>query len=74
MDVANARFVEDVEASFQRNCMDLQKSQIFYKAVRTLATSTAVSLTLPPSSLCRSLFLSVYLSVYYARCCSVAFL
>jgi len=32
MDVANARFVEDVEASFERNCMDLQKSQIFYKA------------------------------------------
>jgi len=31
MDVANARFVEDVEASFERNCMDLQKSQIFYK-------------------------------------------
>ena len=32
MDVSNARYVEDVQASFEHNCMDAQKSNIFYKA------------------------------------------
>jgi len=32
MDVSNAKFVEDVQASFEHNCLDAQKSQVFYKA------------------------------------------
>lgn len=32
MDVANARYVEDVQASFEHNCLDAQKSAIFFKA------------------------------------------
>jgi len=32
MDVANARYVEDVQASFEHNCLDSQKTEIFYKA------------------------------------------
>jgi len=32
MDVANARYVEDVQASFEHNCLDAQKTEIFYKA------------------------------------------
>jgi len=32
MDVGNARYIEDVQASFEHNCMDAQKSTIFYKA------------------------------------------
>ena len=31
MDVSNARYVEDVQASFEHNCLDAQKSEIFYK-------------------------------------------
>jgi len=31
MDVANARYVEDVQASFEHNCLDAQKSSIFFK-------------------------------------------
>ena len=30
MDVGNARYIEDVQASFEHNCMDAQKSTIFY--------------------------------------------
>jgi hypothetical protein len=30
MDVGSGRFVEDVQASFEHNCMDAQKSTIFY--------------------------------------------
>jgi len=30
MDIGNARYVEDVQASFEHNCMDAQKSTIFY--------------------------------------------
>jgi len=30
MDVGNARFIEDVQASFEHNCMDAQKSSIYY--------------------------------------------
>ncbi len=33
MDVSNARYIEDVQASFEHNCMNAQKSNIFYKAV-----------------------------------------
>jgi len=36
MDVANARYVEDVESSFEHNCMDAQKSMIFYKACQDM--------------------------------------
>jgi len=32
MDVSNAKYVEDVQASFEHNCLDAQKSSIFYKA------------------------------------------
>jgi len=32
MDVSNAKYIEDVQASFEHNCLDAQKSQIFYKA------------------------------------------
>jgi len=32
MDVSNARYIEDVQASFEHNCLDAQKSSIFYKA------------------------------------------
>jgi len=32
MDISNPRYVEDVQASFEHNCMDAQKSTIFYKA------------------------------------------
>jgi len=32
MDVANARYVEDVQASFEHNCLDAQKSTVFFKA------------------------------------------
>jgi len=32
MDVSNAKYVEDVQASFEHNCLDSQKSSIFYKA------------------------------------------
>jgi len=32
MDVSNARYVEDVQASFEHNCLDAQKSTIFFKA------------------------------------------
>jgi hypothetical protein len=32
MDVGSARYVEDVQASFEHNCMDAQKSSIFYSA------------------------------------------
>jgi len=32
MDISNARYVEDVQASFEHNCMDAQKSSIFYKS------------------------------------------
>lgn len=32
MDVANAKYIEDVQASFEHNCLDAQKSTIFYKA------------------------------------------
>jgi len=32
MDVANARYVEDVQASFEHNCLDAQKSSVFFKA------------------------------------------
>jgi len=32
MDVSNAKFIEDVQASFEHNCLDAQKSPIFYKA------------------------------------------
>lgn len=31
MDISNPRYVEDVQASFEHNCMDAQKSTIFYK-------------------------------------------
>lgn len=31
MDVSNARYIEDVQASFEHNCMDMQKTNIFYK-------------------------------------------
>jgi len=30
MDIGSGRFVEDVQASFEHNCMDAQKSAIFY--------------------------------------------
>jgi len=30
MDVANARYVEDVQASFEHNCLEAQKAPIFY--------------------------------------------
>ena len=30
MDIGNARYVEDVQASFEHNCMSAQKSTIFY--------------------------------------------
>jgi hypothetical protein len=43
MDVANARYPEDVQASFEHNCLEAQKSEIFYKVVGG-ATSTLVSL------------------------------
>jgi len=36
MDVANARYVEDVESSFEHNCLDAQKSMIFYKACQDM--------------------------------------
>jgi len=32
MDVSNAKYVEDVQASFEHNCLDAQKSTVFYKA------------------------------------------
>jgi len=32
MDISNARYVEDIQASFEHNCMDAQKSTLFYKA------------------------------------------
>jgi len=32
MDVSTAKYVEDVQASFEHNCLDAQKSPIFYKA------------------------------------------
>lgn len=32
MDVGDARYAEDVQASFEHNCMDAQKSTIFYTA------------------------------------------
>jgi hypothetical protein len=32
MDVSNAKYVEDVQASFEHNCLDAQKSEIFFKA------------------------------------------
>jgi len=32
MDVSNARYIEDVQASFEHNCLDAQKATIFYKA------------------------------------------
>jgi len=32
MDVSNAKFIEDVQASFEHNCLDAQKSAVFYKA------------------------------------------
>jgi len=31
MDVANARYVEDVQASFEHNCLDAQKGSVFFK-------------------------------------------
>jgi hypothetical protein len=31
MDVSNARYPEDVQASFEHNCVDAQKSSIFFK-------------------------------------------
>jgi hypothetical protein len=31
MDVSNAKYVEDVQASFEHNCLDAQKSEIFFK-------------------------------------------
>jgi len=36
MDVANARYVEDVESSFEHNCLDAQKSMIFYRACQDM--------------------------------------
>jgi len=30
MDIGSARYIEDVQASFEHNCMDAQKSSIFY--------------------------------------------
>lgn len=30
LDVGNARYIEDIQASFEHNCMDAQKSTIFY--------------------------------------------
>jgi len=32
MDVSNAKYIEDVQASFEHNCLDAQKSTVFYKA------------------------------------------
>jgi len=33
MDIGAARYVEDVQASFEHNCMDAQKSTVFYGVV-----------------------------------------
>jgi hypothetical protein len=33
MDIGSARYIEDVQASFEHNCMDAQKSSIFYPVV-----------------------------------------
>jgi len=32
MDVSNAKYIEDVQASFEHNCLDAQKTVVFYKA------------------------------------------
>ena len=31
MDIGNPRYIEDVQASFEHNCMDAQKSNVFYQ-------------------------------------------
>ena len=43
MDVGNARYIEDVQASFEHNCMDAQKSTIFYTVVSFRAVEAWLS-------------------------------
>lgn len=46
MDIANARYPEDVQASFEHNCLEAQKSEIFYKVVSY--TASTVTVLAPP--------------------------
>jgi len=59
MDVGGARFVEDVQASFEHNCMDAQKSTIFYGVCEDMyddmyaMTDDYMTNTFPVDAICK---------------------